>query len=59
MTSKKGHRMHKASFFAALDVARYAHDPVEEWEAFCDVAWRELGLADGCVEGERLLEDVP
>jgi hypothetical protein len=37
-------------FMDALAVAR--HDPAMQWEPFCDVAWREAGLAFGFLERE-------
>jgi hypothetical protein len=46
-------------FVDALSVARFDHDPVAEWEAFCERAWREAGLAFGFLDREPWPESVP
>ncbi len=44
-------------FLDALTVARHDHDPASEWEAFCEAAWREAGLAFGFLPRAGITEE--
>ena len=37
----------------ALAVARAQHDPATHWDAFCETAWREAGLAYGFIQRQQ------